>query len=229
MSTAMHAGTGTRLGQRLGKERLEGSLPGLKRNRGSLEMLELDASCTTNDLLCPQTVYFRPPCRPHGSRGASDLRNTRWKENPGARRARGRQRLEAGSRGQQPHVVVDVTDLHSLSALANAILARWLAGRPPDGGRWRSCACVHFGKQIAGVLLLGGGGAASGLALATLASRHSGLGGRPCAMDTVRTPQLLQGDTFPHYPTCTRTIYSIYSAFYSCGLAVHLSNDPSSP
>ena len=160
------------MGQRLGKERLEGSLPGLKRNRGSLEMLELDASCTTNDLLCPQTVYFRPPCRPHGSRGASDLRNTRWKENPGARRARGRQRLEAGSRGQQPHVVVDVTDLHSLSALA--ILARWLAGRPPDGGRWRSCACVHFGKQIAGVLLLGGGGAASGLALATLASRHSG-------------------------------------------------------
>ena len=163
MSTAMHAGTGTRLGQRLGKGRLEGSLPGLKRNRGSLEMLELDASCTTNDLLCPQTVYFRPPCRPHGSRGASDLRNPRWKENPGARRARGRQRLEAGSRGQQPHVVVDVTDLHSLSALANAILARWLAGRPPDGGRWRSCACVHFGKQIAGVLLLGGGGAASGL------------------------------------------------------------------
>jgi hypothetical protein len=79
------------------------------------------------------------------------------------------------------------------------------------------CVCVHFGKQIAGVLLLG---RRRGLALGRATPRYG---------DTVTDPAALARRHISTYPTCTRTTYSIYSAFYSCGLAVHLSNDPSSP
>lgn len=81
--------------------------------------------------------------------------------------------------------------------------ARWLAGRPPDGGRWRVCVCISANRLLASCSW--GGDAACGRAT----RRYAG--------DT--DPAALARRHISTYPTCTRTIYSIYSAFlfvWSC-------------
>jgi len=55
------------------------------------------------------------------------------------------------------------------------------------------------------------------------------LGRATRAMRAIRTPQLLQGDTFPHIQHARALSTQSTQPFYSCGLAVHLSNDPYSP
>jgi hypothetical protein len=191
----------------------------------------MPAALTT--LLCPQTVYFRPPSSTRVRVVhliLETLRDGRKIPGPGARAADRGSRLAAGGSSPMYSCRRDGSALKTHCLHLPFSQGGLRAGLPTVlGGRWRRVrVCISANRLLASC---SSGEAARLRAWHCCDSRLSALRlGRATLRYGYGTdPQLLQGDTFPHYPTCTRTIYSIYSAFYSCGLAVHLSNDPSSP